>query len=238
MALSFFGGVNLSIRGVKMVMDYNEQGIKAFQEKRYEDAAQAFTNAIEQNPENALGYVNFGNLLAAMNDIERAERFFQKAITVDEKAATAYYGLANLYYESNRYTEAAKLYQKSIDYGIEGADAFFMLAKCFEREEQHKLALPYMQRAAELAPNDIQIRLSYGILLCSLEMFEYAEKELQYVIDEDWNNGDAHYNLGVLYAVSTQDTEKSKYHLKQAFTLQPEFDQARYIYDMICQRNN
>lgn len=221
-----------------MVMDYNEQGIKAFQEKRYEDAAQAFTNAIEQNPENALGYVNFGNLLAAMNDIERAERFFQKAITVDEKAATAYYGLANLYYESERYTEAAKLYQKSIDYGIEGADAFFMLAKCFEREEQYKLALPFMQRAAEIEPNDLQIRLSYGILLCTLEMFEYAGEELQYVIDEDWNNADAHYNLGVLYAVSTQETEKAKYHLKQAFTLQPEFDQARYIYDMICQREN
>ena len=221
-----------------MTIDYNEQGIKAFQEKRYEDAAQAFTNAIEQNPENALGYVNFGNLLAAMNDIERAERFFQKAITVDEQAATAYYGLANLYYESERYTEAAKLYQKSIDYGIEGADAFFMLAKCFEREEQHKLALPFMQRAAELAPEDLQIRLSYGILLCSLEMFEYAEKELQFVIDEDWNNADAHYNLGVLYAVSTQNVDGAKYHLKQAFTLQPEFDQARYIYDMICQRDN
>jgi tetratricopeptide (TPR) repeat protein len=221
-----------------MNIDFNEKGIKAFQEKRYEDAAQAFTQAIEANPDDALGYVNFGNLLASMNDIERAERFFQKAITVDEKAATAYYGLANLYFESERFTEAAKLYQHSIDFGIEGADAFYMLAKCFEREEQYKLALPFMQRAAEIAPNDLQIRLAYGILLCTLEMFEFAQKELQFVIDEDWNNADAHYNLGVLYAVSTQDTDKAKYHLKQAFTLQPEFDQARYIYDMICQRDN
>lgn len=221
-----------------MTIDYNELGIKAFQEKRYEDAAQAFTDAIEVDPENAVGYVNFGNLLAAMNDLERAERFFQKAITVEEGTATAYYGLANLYYNSDRFTEAAKLYQKSIDHGIEGADAYFMLAKCFEREEQFKLALPFMQRAAELEPNDLQIRLSYGILLCSLEMFEYAEKELKFVIDEDWNNADAHYNLGVLYAVSTQDTDIALYHLKQAFTLQPEFDQARYIHDMILQRNN
>ena len=72
-----------------MIVDYNEIGIKAFQEKRYEDAAQAFTQAIEANPEEAIGYINFGNLLAAMNDVERAERFFQKAITVNEKAATA-----------------------------------------------------------------------------------------------------------------------------------------------------
>lgn len=221
-----------------MKVDYNELGIKAFQDKRYEDAAKAFTQAIEENPNHALGYVNFGNLLASMNDIERAERFFQKALTIDEKMATAYYGLANLYYESERYTEAAKLYQKSIDYGIEGADAFYMLGKSFERAGEYKLALPFMQRAAEIAPHDLQIRLAYGILLCTLEMFEFAQNELQFVIDEDWNNADAHYNLGVLYAVSTADTEKAKYHLKQAFTLAPEFDQARYIYDMICQREN
>lgn len=221
-----------------MDINYNEIGIQAFQEKRYEDAAQAFNKAIEANPEDAVGYINFGTLLAAMNDIERAERFFQKAITVDEKAATAYYGLANLYYEAERFTEAAKLYQKSIEHGIQGADAYYMLAKCFERSEEYKLALPYMQRAAELAPKDIQIRLAYGILLCTLEMFDFAKVELEYVIEEDWNNADAHYNLGVLYAVSTTDTEKAKYHLKQAYTLQPEFDQAKYIYDMICQREN
>ena len=221
-----------------MDTNYNEIGIKAFQEKRYEDAAQAFTQAIETNPEEAVGYVNFGTLLAAMGDVERAERFFQKAITVDETAATAYYGLANLYYEADRFTEAAKLYQKSIDNGIKGADAYYMLAKSFEREGEFKLALPYMQRAAEIGPKDIQIRLSYGILLCTLEMFDFAKPELEVVIEEDWNNADAHYNLGVLYAVSTQDTDKAKYHLKQAFTLQPEFVQAKYIYDMICQRTN
>lgn len=221
-----------------MVIDYNEIGIKAFQEKRYEDAAQAFNDAIEQNPNEAVGYVNFGTLLSALGDVERAERFFQKAITVDETAATAYYGLANMYYDNERFIEAAKLYQKAIEHNIEGADAYFMLGKSFEREGQTKLALPYLQRAAELAPEDVEIRLSYGILLCTLEMFVEAEPELKFVIDKDWNNADAHYNLGVLYAVSTQNIDDAKYHLKQAYTLAPEFDQARYIYDMLSQRQN
>ncbi|MGE7666583.1 tetratricopeptide repeat protein [Ureibacillus composti] len=219
-------------------MDFNEIGIKAFQEKRYEDAAKAFTEAIENNPDEAIGYINFGNLLAVMNDEERAERFFQKAITIDETAATAYYGLANLYYNAERFIEAAKLYQKSIDHGIEGADAYYMLAKSFEREEKVKLALPYMQRAAELAPDDLQIRLSYGILLCSLEMFDIAKVELEYVLEKDEKNADAHYNLGVLYAVSTEQSDQALHHLKEAYTLQPEFTQAKYIYDMVSQRFN
>ncbi|RHW38640.1 tetratricopeptide repeat protein [Lysinibacillus yapensis] len=219
-------------------MDFNEIGIVAFQEKRYEDAAKAFTQAIENNPSQAIGYVNFGNLLAAMNDVERAERFFQKAISVDESAATAYYGLANLYYNAERYIEAAKLYQKAIEHGIQGADAYYMLAKSFERDEKLKLALPYMQRAAELAPEDLQVRLSYGILLCSLEMFDAAKGELEFVLEKDPKNADAHYNLGVLYAVSTEETEMAMEHLKQAYTIEPKFDQAKYIYDMISQRYN
>ena len=219
-------------------MDFNEQGILAFQEKRYEDAAQLFTQAIESEPENAIGYVNFGNLLAVLDDTERAERFFQKAITVDETTATAYYGLANLYYNAERYAEAVKLYEMAVQHNIQGADVYYMMGKCFEKLENPKLALPYLQRAAELAPEDMQIRLAYAIVLCALEMFDEGKKELDFIIEQDWNNADAHYNLGVLYAVSTENTEDAMYHLKQAFTLQPEYDQARYIYDMIAQRFN
>lgn len=218
-------------------MDFNEEGVKAIQEKRYEDAAKAFTQAIDENPNDPVGYINFGNLLASMDD-RTSRTFFPKAITLDENTATAYYGLANLYYNSERYLEAAKLYEKSIRHGIEGADAYYMLGKSFEHEGQHKLGLPYMQRAAELAPQDLQIRLSYGIMLCTLELFEQAEKELKFVIDEDWNNADAHYNLGVLYAVSTDQIDDAMYHLKQAYTLQPEFEQARYIHDMLAMKKN
>jgi tetratricopeptide (TPR) repeat protein len=217
-------------------MNELDLGILAIQNKDYEQAVVHFNNAIEEEPNNPLGYINFGNLLARMNETERAERFFQKALTLDEQSATAYYGLANLYYEQERFEEAAKLYEKAIKFNIQGADAFFMLGKCFERLGNPKLALPYLQRAAELEPEDVQTRLSYGIGLAALEMFKEAEPEFLYVIHEDVNNADAHYNLGVLYAVSTDRTEDALYHLKQAYTLQPNFDQARYVYDMISLR--
>lgn len=217
-------------------MNELDRGILAIQDKDYEQAVVHFNNAIEEEPNNPIGYINFGNLLARMNEIERAERFFQKALTLDEQSATAYYGLANLYYEQEGFEEAAKLYEKAIKFNIQGADAFFMLGKCFERLGNPKLALPYLQRAAELEPEDIQIRLSYGIGLAALEMFKEAEPEFLFVIHEDINNADAHYNLGVLYAVSTDRTEDALYHLKQAYTLQPNFDQARYVHDMIALR--
>jgi len=43
-------------------MNYNELGIQAIQEENYEKAVELFTKAIEENPNEAIGYINFGNL--------------------------------------------------------------------------------------------------------------------------------------------------------------------------------
>ena len=154
-------------------MDYNEIGIAALQDGKYEKAVEAFVKAVEEEPENAVGYINFGNVFASLGDAEKAEPFFQKAITLDEEAGTAYYGLANLYYNKERYEEASKLYETAIRKGVEEADAYFMLGKSLERSDNAKLALPYLQRAAELAPDDLEVRLSYGIFL---QIWSYLKK--------------------------------------------------------------
>ena len=214
-------------------MDYNKTGITAMQEGKYEDAVEAFLKAVKEEPENAVGYINLGNVFASIGDPEKAEPFFQQAITLDEDAGTAYYGLANLYFNKERYEEASKLYETAIRKGIVESDAYFMLGKSLERSDNGKLALPYLQRAAELAPDDIEARLAYGILLANMELFTEASEEFLFVISKDEDNADAHYNLGFLYAVSTDRKEDALKHLKQAFTISPDYEQARYIYDMI-----
>jgi len=214
-------------------MDTNERGIKALQDGNYEIAVEAFMKSVEDEPDNPIGYINLGNVFASLGDSEKAEPFFQKAITLDEQAGTAFYGLANLYYNSERYEEATNLYEKAIRRGVEEADVYFMLGKSLERTDKARLALPYLQRAAELAPEDLEIRLSFGIVLANLELFEEAGSEFQYILEHDAENTDAHFNLGFLYAVSTEQKEDALHHLKQAFTLDPKYEQAKYIYDMI-----
>lgn len=214
-------------------MEYNELGIKALQEGAYEKAIEAFMKAAEEEPDNPVGYINLGNVFASAGDTERAERFFQKAISLDENAGSALYGLGNLYFTSERFEEAAKLYEKAIHTGLDEADAYFMLGKSLKQSDKPKLALPYLQRAAELAPSDLEIRLAFGILLAEMELFEEARKELTFIIELDEENADAHYNLGVLYAVSTDRKDDALFHLEKAFTLEPDHTQARYIFDMI-----
>ena len=165
-------------------MKYNEIGIAALQDGEYEKAVEAFFKAVEKEPENAVGYINLGNVFASLNDIEKAEPFFQKAITLDSEAGTAYYGLANLYYNKERFEEASKLYETALRKGVDEADVYFMLGKSLELSDKQKLALPYLQRAAELSPDDLEVRLSYGILLANMELFKEAGDEFRFIIEQ------------------------------------------------------
>lgn len=51
-----------------------ETGIQYMQEGNWEEAAKNFTEAIEENPKDALGYINFANLLDVLGD--RREPFY------------------------------------------------------------------------------------------------------------------------------------------------------------------
>lgn len=57
-------------------MDKNQQGIQYMQEGKWEEAAKIFMGAIDENPEDAVSYINFGNVLSAVGDGERALKFF------------------------------------------------------------------------------------------------------------------------------------------------------------------
>lgn len=214
-------------------MSIHKDAIKEMQAGNYEKAIELFMKAVEQDPNEPTGYINIGNIFASLNDAEQAEPFFQKALTLDENAGTAFYGLANLYYNQERFEEAAKLYEKAIKTGLDSADAYFMLGKSLEQAGSDRLALPYLQRAVELNPEDVEIALSYGILLAKMELYKEARPVFESILVTAPDHADAHYNMGLLYIVDTEDKASAMSHLEQAFTAEPEHTQARYVFDML-----
>ncbi|GAE32195.1 tetratricopeptide repeat family protein [Halalkalibacter hemicellulosilyticusJCM 9152] len=61
-------------------MTMMEQGIQHMNEQQYEEAAKCFTSAIEENPKDPTGYINFGNLLGIVGDFERSLAFLIKQL--------------------------------------------------------------------------------------------------------------------------------------------------------------
>ncbi len=108
-------------------MDKNQIGIGYMQEGKWEEAAKAFMEAIEESPEDAVSYINFGNVLTAVGDTKRALDFFQKAITLDKNAAAAYYSAGNIFYENEQFQQAKNMFESALKNGLDSSDNFFML---------------------------------------------------------------------------------------------------------------
>ena len=205
-----------------LFVDKNKQGIQYMQEGNFEEAAKAFSEAIDENPKEAINYVNFGNLLSAVDELDKAIQFYSKAIELDENMAAAYYGAGNTYFNQSKFEQAKNMFEQSIQKGIENGDPYFMLGMTFLEIEQPKLALPYLQRAVELDENDVEARFQFGLCLAGLSMIDEAISEFNKVIELDPNHADAYYNLGVAYAGFKEDYQAALKMFDHALDAQPD----------------
>lgn len=201
-------------------MDKNEKAIAFMKQREYEKAAEIFNEIIEEYPDDPLGYINFGNLLLHINDLEHAESFFNRAIAIDNTVPAAYYGLANLNYEQEDYSKAQQYFQQAIELGLEIGDVYYMLGMSLINQDLKTLALPYLQRATEIDKDDDKM-FQYGLTLAELNYLPEAKEIFEHVLKINVQHSDAYYNLGVL-ALYQEETLKALDYFATALKYQPD----------------
>ncbi|MEX3446708.1 tetratricopeptide repeat protein [Staphylococcus warneri] len=185
-----------------------------------EEALKALFDNIEEDPTVTENYINAGIVLADAVEIEKSERFFQKAITIDPENGAIYYNLGNVYYNQDRFKEAIKLYQQAMKYNIEPVDCNYMIGMSFNQLNAHKEALPFLMTAAEKDhQQDTEVQFQYGLVLCQLEMFDQAIKQLKKVLSIDSNHVDAIYNLGLATYMKNEDVDEAIEYFNQAIKI-------------------
>ncbi|MCM3663890.1 tetratricopeptide repeat protein [Mesobacillus subterraneus] len=202
-------------------MDKNQTGIEFMKEGKWEEAAQAFMEAIEAHPADPVAYINFGNVLTAVGDIERALNFYNKAISLDENATAAYYSKGGLYYDEQNFEEAKNMFELAMKKGLETGDNFFMLGMSLAQMGNSRLALPYLQRSTELLENDAEAHFQYGLCLAREGFIDEAVISLEQAVTLDSQHADALYNLGVAYGFK-EDGEKALEMFNRALEIQPD----------------
>lgn len=193
------------------------------QQGEIEKALKLLFQNIEEDPNQVENYINVGIILSDSGEVEKAERFFQKALTLDDSNGAIYYNLANLYYNENRFKEAIKLYQKAIQFNMDKIDCNYMIGMTFTQLNAYKEALPYLMTAAEQdTKKDAEIQFQYGLVLCKLEYFEQAIKQLNYVLSIDNKHTDALYNLGLAHYMLNEDLDLAISYFDKAIAIQPD----------------
>jgi peptidoglycan/xylan/chitin deacetylase (PgdA/CDA1 family)/uncharacterized caspase-like protein len=90
----------------------NDEGMRLYKEKRYEDAAEKFTMASNLQPANALFANNAGFAFYRMGQHEEAVKWFLHAITADPNRAVAYLNLGDAYSELHKPNDAKSAYER------------------------------------------------------------------------------------------------------------------------------
>ena len=98
-----------------------------------EEAVQAYTRAVELNPNAAGALVNLGTIEYRLRRFKEAEKLYAQAILADPKYALAHFNLGNLQDELGNIVKAMENYGKALALNPSYADAHFNLALVSER---------------------------------------------------------------------------------------------------------
>ena len=98
-----------------------------------------------------------------------------------------------------KYKEAAKAYQKSIDQNPLAPVAHYNLGIAYKNLRQLGKAALALEKAVELAPTNLDIRLTLGNVYNLQERWKDAIGQLNIVVHRQQNDAQAHGNLGWAY---------------------------------------
>jgi len=117
-----------------------------------EEAAAAYAQALDLNPEAAGAWVNLGTLHYRSGDLADAEDHYRRAIEIAPTYALAHFNLGNVCEERGRLDDAAECYGRALDLHAGYADAHYNVALIYERLGEPMRAAKHWRSYLKLDP--------------------------------------------------------------------------------------
>ncbi len=185
-----------------------------FLNKRTEEAINKaipyFQQALEKDPNYALGYVGLADayaLLAALFETSPQESFpksksaAKRALELDETLAEAHASLAGaLFFYDRNFPEAEREFQRAIELNPNYATAHHWYGVTYlAKMERFDEAIAELKRAQELDPLSLIINADLGNTYIQAHQYDKAIEQLQKTIEMDQSFYFAHWQLGVAH---------------------------------------
>jgi serine/threonine-protein kinase len=173
-------------------------------------AVDYFQQAIEKDPNYALGYAGLAdayqllNLFADASPQEvfpKAKEAARRALELDDTLAEAHSSLAaSLFYYDRDFPEAQREFRRAIELNPNYATAHHWYGVTYlAKTERFDEAVAELKRALELDPLSIVINADLGNTYIQARQYDRAIEQLRKTIEMDQNFYFAHWTLGVAY---------------------------------------
>ncbi len=141
-----------------LITDLNSRAVEHFNNGEYKEAKALFDEALEQQPDNPDLLCNSANVLAAMDDLDGAEKLFRKALGESPELEPALSGLGMIMVRTARAEETIQFLKSTILSGEPSVRTTIAYARALVALERHDEAVELLETALKGAPDNPEIK--------------------------------------------------------------------------------
>ena len=184
-------------------------------------AIEAYSHAIDHNPENAAAYINRGNAYKDKGDLDNAIKDYSKAIELKPEYAAAYNNRGAAYGMIGEVDAAIKDLNKAIDVNPEDAQAYYNRGIAYANQRDFESAITDYSKAIELKPEYAEAYSNRSDAYRRKDYFDAAIKDSNKAIDLKPDLAAAYINRGNAYD-DTGEVDAAIRDYNKAIELDPE----------------
>ena len=161
------------------------QGLHSFRQGRLEEAERILIEIRKKDPQNPLVLRMLGNIYQKRKEWDKAIEVLEVAVRANNTDADSFHHLAVSYYENDDIAKAMDIARIVLDLHPNYLKTLLFLASVHKSTNQAEEALLYFERALEVDPTNLEIKLEYAEALISHEDYEEAAVVLNDMIRQD-----------------------------------------------------
>jgi tetratricopeptide (TPR) repeat protein len=169
----------------------------------YSDADKWFTKSVEWEPKDWQAWYYLGRAKYNENRFEEAIQAFEKCLKLDAKNVKAEDNLGLSYAGLGRTEEALEAYRTAIAWQAQAGSKYpgplIDLGSALIETNHPEEAIPYLQQADGISPEDFTVHRELGKAYLRLEETKKAQAELEKAIELAPQNAPLHFMLGQVY---------------------------------------
>lgn len=186
----------------------------------YPDAIRWLRKAVEFDPKNKDTWYYLGRAYYSESRAPEARNAFRAVLDLDPRDVKAESNLGLIFEAEGRTEDALAAYRKAIAWQ-KGSTApseqpLVNLGSLLTQQGHTQEAIPFLEEAVALAPNNAFCHLKLGTAYLRVQRFRDAQRELEKATELDPDNPAAHYQLGRLYVkIDAMDRAQAEFDRTQ-----------------------
>lgn len=192
-------------------------GATELRNENYEEALDAFTFAIESNPEFEAAYKYRATAYALLEDMERAMEDINKALKLDDAYADAYIERASLQRAGQNWDAALSDLDKAIAADDESDEAFILKGKTLYDAGRYDEAIETFNEVLEEDTKNVEVLASRGLAYFFEGQAENALADIRRARTLEGGSTVSEFNMGLVMSALPQHSKKAYRHFEKAF---------------------